>query len=63
MMYEIVNYRYMNQLPMIISTEKSLKELIQFDEAIGSRIIEMSREHVVVFKDKSLNYRLKQEVV
>ena len=48
---------------MIISTEKSLKELIQFDEAIGSRIIEMSREHVVVFKDKSLNYRLKQEVV
>lgn len=63
MMYEIVNYRYMNQLPMIISTEKSLRELIQFDEAIGSRIIEMSREHVVVFKDKSLNYRLKQEVV
>lgn len=57
-MYEIVNYRYMNNLPLIISTEKSLDELLNFDEAIGSRIIEMCRGNIVQFKGKELNYRL-----
>lgn len=57
-LYEIVNYRYLNNKPMIISTEKTLNELLAFDEAIGSRIIEMSRGHVITFKGKNLNYRL-----
>lgn len=56
--YEIVNYRYNNNLPIILSTEKSLDGLINFDEAIGSRLIEMSRGHIVVFEGKELNYRL-----
>lgn len=57
-MYEIVNYRYMNNLPIIISTEKSLDELLDFDEAIGSRIIEMSRGNIIQLQGKELNYRL-----
>lgn len=57
-MYEIVNYRYMNNLPMIISTEKSLEELMDFDEAVGSRIVEMSRGNMVKLKGQDLNYRL-----
>lgn len=56
--YEIVNYRYMNNLPIIISTEKSLSELLAFDEAIGSRIIEMCRGNIVQLKGTELNYRL-----
>lgn len=56
--YEIINYRYNNDLPLIISTEKSLGELISFDEAVGSRIIEMCRGHIVVFEGENLNYRL-----
>jgi DNA replication protein DnaC len=58
-MYEIVNHRYMNNLPMIISTEKSTEELLEFDEAIGSRIIEMCRGNIVQFLGKELNYRLR----
>jgi len=58
--YEIVNYRYMNKLPLIISTEKSMGDLLEFDEAIGSRIIEMSRGNIVRFQGKELNYRLYQ---
>ena len=58
-MYEIVNYRYLNNMPMIISTEKKPEELMDFDEAIGSRILEMCRGSIVVFRDKSLNYRLR----
>lgn len=56
--YEIVNYRYMNNLPIIVSTEKFLDDLISFDEAIGSRIIEMCRGNIVQLQGKELNYRL-----
>jgi len=57
-MYEIVNYRYMNYLPMIVSTEKSLEELMEFDEAIASRLIEMSKENRVRMQGEELDYRL-----
>lgn len=57
-MYEIINYRYMNNLPVIISTEKSLEELLEFDEAVGSRMIEMCRGNIVTLQGKDLNYRL-----
>lgn len=57
-MYEIINYRYMNNMPIIISTEKSPNDLLAFDEAIGSRIIEMCRGNIVLLQGKKLNYRL-----
>lgn len=57
-LYEVVNYRYMNNLPLIISTEKSIDGLLEFDEAIGSRIIEMCRGNIVQLQGKELNYRL-----
>ncbi len=52
-MYEIINYRYINNLPLVISTEKDLEGLLLFDEATGSRIIEMCGE-----KGKEFNYRM-----
>lgn len=57
-MYEIVNYRYMNNMPIIISAEKTPNELLAFDEAIGSRLIEMCRGNIIQFHGKELNYRL-----
>ena len=42
---------------MVISTEKSLEELMEFDEAIGGRIIEMCIKSLVTLKGKELNYR------
>lgn len=57
-LYELVNYRYMHNKPMIISTEKSPEELIEFDEAVGSRIIEMCRGNLILLRGKELNYRL-----
>ena len=56
--YEIVNYRYMNNLPLIVSTEKNLNELVEFDEAVASRLIEMSRENIATLHGKELNYRI-----
>lgn len=60
--FEVINARYLKNKPMIISTEKSPKELLEFDEAIGSRIIEMCggiNGNIVLFKGKDLNYRLR----
>ena len=56
--YEIVNYRYNNNLPVIISTEKKPGELIEFDEAIASRLLEMCYSHIIIFSGEELNYRL-----
>lgn len=58
-MYEIINYRYLERLPMIISTEKLSNELLDFDEAIGSRVLEMCKGYVVTFDSSVPNYRMR----
>lgn len=58
--FEIINYRYVNQLPTIISTEKTPQELVEIDEATGSRIIEMAGSNVFsICRDSKRNYRLR----
>jgi len=57
-MYEIINHRYMHNLPLIISTEKDLDGLLLFDEAVGSRIIEMCLDNIVWIESRELNYRM-----
>ena len=56
--YEIVEYRYFKNLPMIVTTEKTVDELLDIDEAIGSRIYEMSKNYLITMKGRGLNYRL-----
>ena len=58
--FEIINHRYINHLPTIISTEKTPQELVEIDEAIGSRIIEMAGGNVyAIARDQKRNYRLR----
>ena len=66
--FEILNYRY-NKARMekskryitIISSERSIQEILKFDEALGSRIYEMTKPDYYLFipKSKNRNYRLK----
>jgi len=59
--FELLNYRYNNRLPTIISTERTPQELVKIDEATGSRILEMAGEHIYsIGRDKDRNYRLRQ---
>lgn len=58
-MYEIINYRYLNRLPMIISTELIPSKLLDIDEAVGGRILEMCKGNAVVFDNDTQNYRLR----
>ena len=57
-MFEIINFRYLAGLPIIISTEFSTDKLMDFDAAVGSRIIEMCKGRLVEFIDTE-NYRLR----
>lgn len=59
--FEILNHRYINRLPIIVSTEFSTRKLIDYDEAIGSRIYEMCRDYrVEIEKIRDNNYRLRK---
>jgi DNA replication protein DnaC len=59
-MFEILNYRNLNHLPIIVSTEFTVEKLLTFDEGIGSRIYEMCKNYIVeVDKGKDNNYRLR----
>ncbi len=56
-MIEIINHRYLNSLPVIISSEFDCERILQFDEAVGSRILEMAKGNIIEFGE-GLNYRL-----
>lgn len=58
-MFEIINYRYMNHKPIIVSSEFTLGKMLNFDEAVGSRIYEMCKDYVVQIEGKEFNYRLR----
>ena len=58
--YKVINTRYLKGKPMIISTEKSIKEILMFDEAVGSRIVEMAQNNIIAFpRGIENNYRLR----
>jgi DNA replication protein DnaC len=59
-MYAVINYRYLNHLPILISSELTVDELVDVDEALGTRIFQMCKDFTVVIKGerKELNHRL-----
>jgi len=61
-MFEIINHRYINRLPIIVSSEYGIEDLLNFDEAIGSRIYEMCKNYLFeIQNDIKNNYRLKKD--
>lgn len=57
---EIINYRYAAGLKTIISSERSLNELLDIDEATTGRMIELAGDYVTnIGKDRNKNYRLR----
>ncbi|WP_411830973.1 ATP-binding protein [Peribacillus frigoritolerans] len=60
-MYSVINYRYLNKKPILISSELTVDNLVKVDPALGSRIYEMCEDYVVqiVGETMELNHRLK----
>ena len=59
--FDIINYRYNNNLPTIISSELTIDEIRSIDEALAGRMFQKATERYVVQigKDESKNYRFK----
>lgn len=58
--FEILNFRYSNpKLITIISSECTINDILDIDEAVGGRIIERTKRPFSIKGDKSKNYRLK----
>lgn len=55
--YDIINYRYEKALPIICTCEKNVQEIINIDEAVGSRLAEMAKGHIIEMQGIG-NYRL-----
>ncbi len=58
--FEIINYRYIKNRPVIISSEWSIKELNDIDEAIASRIYEKCGLYTISIKkgrEKNMRYQ------
>ena len=57
---EIINYRYTNNLVTLVTSEKTMDELLDIDEASFSRLIEKCESFVInIAKDRNKNQRLK----
>lgn len=60
-MYEIINYRYLNKKPILLSCELDFETLLQINDAIGSRLFEMCSSYLVtIAEDPFLNHRLRK---
>lgn len=58
---EIINYRYTNNLKTIITSERSLENLLDIDEATFGRVFEKCGDYLIeIPKDRNKNYRLKK---
>lgn len=60
-MQAIVNHRYLNNKPILVSSELTYLELLNVNEALGSRIFEMCAEYTTqIENDPKLNYRMRK---
>jgi len=62
--YDVLNYRYLMEMPTIISSEWFSAELARIDEATAGRIAEACGEYKVdIMRDAKRNHRLKSEII
>lgn len=58
LVFEVINFRYLNLLPTIINSERLDYMLLELDKAIGSRILERGKGHTVIIEGEEHNFRL-----
>lgn len=58
--FEILNYRGINKLPTVISSESTITDLLDIDEATAGRIVEYSRNPFSLKPDRKRNYRMRK---
>ena len=61
-MYDLINTRYENGRITIITSERVIDELMDIDEAVASRIVEMAKKEYILNVTKMENYRVHGEL-
>ena len=56
--FELINDRYLRKKATIISSELTIHRLMDIDEAVGSRILEVAKGSIIQFQEPKMNYRL-----
>ncbi len=59
--FDIINHRYMNHLVTIVSSERSIQDILTIDESLGSRIYEKTAQYgycIDIPKGQGKNHRL-----
>jgi DNA replication protein DnaC len=59
--FAVINHRYLEHMPVLISSERTIDQMCDFNEALGSRINEMCKDFRVIIAGKETNYRLREE--
>jgi DNA replication protein DnaC len=58
--FELLNHRYQSRKTTIISSEYTLDDILELDEAIASRIYERARDYILAIgRDSGRNYRMR----
>ncbi|MER2132610.1 MAG: ATP-binding protein [Carnobacterium inhibens] len=60
-LFSVINFRYLNHKPLLISSELDIDSMLNLDEALATRIAEMCQNYMVVIKGdkRQLNYRIR----
>jgi len=58
--YPILNFRYINHKPIVISSECTPEILLNLDEALARRIIVPCEGNITVFEGKKYDYKLRK---
>ncbi|MFR0048484.1 MAG: ATP-binding protein [Clostridium butyricum] len=58
LLFKIINYRYINRLPIIVSSEYLSDDLLKIDKGIASRIVEMAKNRTLDITGIEFNQRL-----
>ena len=57
--FDLLNFRYINKLPTVISCERFVDEIMEIDGGIGSRIYQMAKSNEIQVERKDdRNYRM-----
>ncbi|WP_339328151.1 ATP-binding protein [Clostridium botulinum] len=59
-LYPILNYRYLNNLPTLVSTECIPDILQKLDDAQCGRMVERCGDNITVFQGSMYNYRMRK---
>lgn len=58
-LYDLVNARYLAKKPVIVTSELTVESMRDIDDAIATRLVEMSRGYIYELRGNGLNYRLR----